>query len=76
MDTHVNGLLRSRTTSTVAEPTLFTYENLGRLRTVKQPRHLQRTVINCEAGRNRIERETEPKEKRREKRGHSGMALT
>lgn len=60
VDTHVNGLLQSRTTSTVAEPTLFTYEPLGRLRTVKQPRHSQRSVINYEAGRNRIESETDP----------------
>jgi len=45
IETYLNGLLQSRTSETVAEPTTFTYDALARRKTVKQPRHTQAAVI-------------------------------
>ena len=45
VDLYVNGLLQSRTTTTVSEPTLFTYDVFGRLKTIKEPRHTQASTL-------------------------------
>lgn len=39
VDVYVNGLLQSRTTKSVSEPTLFGYDGLGRKISEKSPRH-------------------------------------
>jgi len=45
VDTYVNGLLQTRTSATVAEPTVYTYDDLARRKTIQRPRHTQASVI-------------------------------
>ncbi|CAA6690077.1 MULTISPECIES: RHS repeat domain-containing protein [unclassified Lentimonas] len=55
VEIYVNGLLQTRSTTSIALPTIFTYDDLARRKTVKAPRRTQASIIEYVSGQNLVE---------------------